>query len=239
MCFVGTDRKFSISFWWETVWLLNFALSWHVSKRLGSSATPSGCFSGLEEAWQAWHPRPLLQSGTRTVDSALGQPASYHSSAAVQTPHTPDCFTISGFSTQLHLSPAPQGKWWILALTEGDGSLPESLAQRSRGLVHWPDSEILQHYYRNYISRTFFDPKFFKSSLYICLKSWERNVQSKNPVEIHDSELHPKSLPRKLMLHSQWQKSSRIWSTDESREKERTFSVITSTTLGYNFKSIF
>lgn len=72
MCFVGTDRKFSISFWWETVWLLNFALSWHVSKRLGSSATPSSCLSGLEEAWQAWHPCSLLQSGTRTEDHCPG-----------------------------------------------------------------------------------------------------------------------------------------------------------------------
>lgn len=61
-----------ISFWWETGWILNFSLSWHVGKDLAVPATPSCCFCGLKEVWKAWHTHSLLQSRTRTEDHCPG-----------------------------------------------------------------------------------------------------------------------------------------------------------------------
>lgn len=61
-----------ISFWWETGWILNFSLSWHVGKNLAVPATPSYCFCGLKEVWKAWHTLSLLQSRTRTEDHCPG-----------------------------------------------------------------------------------------------------------------------------------------------------------------------
>lgn len=61
-----------ISFWWEIVWLLNFSLSWHVGKRLGSSSYTSCCSSGLEEVWKAQPTLSLLHSRTRTEGHCPG-----------------------------------------------------------------------------------------------------------------------------------------------------------------------
>lgn len=55
-----------------------------------------------------------------------------------------------------------------------------------------------------------------------------------NPIEICNSDLGPKSLPWKLTLDSQWQKSSRISNVGKPKEKKWVLSAITQTTPGYN-----
>lgn len=158
MCFVGTDGRLCISFWWETIWLLNFSLSWHVGRRLGSSS-----YTQLLLLWAGGslesvaHPCHCYRAGQGQRITALGVPPRHYSRVVVHSPCTPDCFSIPDFSMQLYLSPAPSWppirgwKWWILALIQADGSLPESLTPSSRGLSHAPALETLQHHFRNQI----------------------------------------------------------------------------------------
>lgn len=143
---------------------------------------PSCCFSVLEEAWEVWHPLSLLQSRTGTEDHCPGRTIRLplqrcssdslycwlfhyirlsHAAASVPCPITVSCCSVEV------VNPGTDRRRWKPTWEPG------SEKQRTSTLPWlWNTATLFQKLY-SVVSRTFFDPKLSKSSLFSCLKSWK------------------------------------------------------------------
>lgn len=176
------------------------------AKDLPVPVTPSCCSSGLSKCAKCGTPCPRTRTGS--------QPWEYHRGITSELQFTlPALLVVS-----IHQREAYLRAWLREAL-----ALP----------CPWNTANPFQ----KLVSRTFFDPKLiedtwafsskprrkmFKLPLCSCLESWKEEEMS-NPTIQQKSTIQSPVLnhcQRNWHFILKWQKRSRIWSIDESREKK-------------------